>query len=113
LPANFQGTNTSAEIAIHPSGKFLYASNRGDNSIAVFAIDERTGRLTRIQIQPTLGKIPRCFAIDPTGQFLVAANQNSDNIVVFHINPDNGKLTATGQTFQIGKPVCVTFVPAE
>ncbi|HEY1661894.1 MAG TPA: lactonase family protein [Verrucomicrobiae bacterium] len=113
LPDDFHGNNTSAEIAIHPSGKFLYASNRGNDSIAVFAIDEATGLLTRVQIQPVAGKVPRGFAIDPTGQFLVEANQNSDNIVVYRINPEDGKLTATGQTFAMGKPVCVMFVPAE
>ncbi len=113
LPDDFHGVNTSAEIAIHPSGKFLYASNRGDDSIAVFAIDEATGRLTRVQIQPVSGKVPRGFGIDPTGQFLIAANQNSDNVVVFRINPEDGELIATGQTLELGKPVCVTFVPAE
>jgi 6-phosphogluconolactonase len=113
LPANFHGVNTDAEVVIHPSGKFLYASNRGDDSIAVFAIEAQTGRLIFVERQSTLGKTPRNFAIDPTGQWLIAANQNSDNIVVFRINTQTGRLTATGQQFQIGKPVCVVFVPAE
>lgn len=110
LPADFQGNNTSAEIAIHPSGKFVYASNRGDDSIAVFAVDEKTGRLTRVQIQPTLGRTPRGFAIDPTGQFLIVGNQESNDVVIFRINPEDGRLAATGQKFEIGKPVCVTIV---
>ena len=113
LPENFRGTNTCAEIAVHPSGKFIYASNRGDDSIAVFAIVGQTGRLNFVERQPTFGKTPRCFAIDPTGQYLIAANQNSGNIVVFSINAQTGKLTPTGQNFQIGKPVCVVFVPVE
>jgi 6-phosphogluconolactonase len=113
LPENFHGNSACAEVAIHPSGKFIYASNRGHDSIAVFAIDEKTGRLTPVEHQPTLGKTPRGFAIDPTGQFLIAANQDSDNVTVFRINTENGKLTATGQNFQVGKPVCVIFAPTE
>jgi 6-phosphogluconolactonase len=113
LPEDFHGNNASAEVALHPSGKFLYASNRGYNSITVFTIDEKTGKLIRIQIEPVPGKTLRSFAIDPTGQFLIVAGQDSDNIVVFRINPKNGKLFPTGQVLQIGEPVCVTFVPAE
>ncbi|HVU27313.1 MAG TPA: lactonase family protein [Verrucomicrobiae bacterium] len=110
LPADFHGYSVGAEVAIHPSGKFIYASNRGHNSIAVFAIDEITGRLTLVQHQSTLGKTPRGFAIDPTGRCLIAANQDSDNVVVFHIDESTGKLTETGQSFEVGKPVDVTFV---
>ncbi|HVU07986.1 MAG TPA: lactonase family protein [Verrucomicrobiae bacterium] len=113
LPADFHGYNSGAEIALHPSGKFLYASNRGHNSIAVFAIDEKSGQLTPVQFQSTLGKTPRGFAIDPTGQFLIAANQDSDNVVVFRIDEQSGKLTETGQSFEVGKPVDVAFVPME
>jgi 6-phosphogluconolactonase len=113
LPENFHGANSCAEIAVHPSGKFVYASNRGDDSIIVFAVDETTGRLNFVERQSTRGKTPRSFAIDPTGQYLIAANQNSNNIVVFRINAQTGGLTATGQEFQVGKPVCVLFVPAE
>ena len=111
LPENFRGASTCAEIAVHPSGKFIYASNRGDDSITVFAIVAQTGRLDFVERQSTLGKTPRSFAIDPTGQYLITANQNSDNIVVFRINAQTGRLTSTGQNFQIGKPVCVVFVP--
>jgi 6-phosphogluconolactonase len=113
LPENFRGINTDAEVVIHPSGKFIYASNRGDDSITVFAMDAQTGRLDFVERQPSLGKTPRCFAIDPTGQYLIAANQNSDNIVIFRINDQTGRLTPTGQEFQVGKPVCVVFAPAE
>jgi 6-phosphogluconolactonase len=111
LPEDFRGKNTAAELALLPSGKFIYASNRGDDSIAVFAVDEASGRLSFVERQSSRGKTPRCFAIDPTGQYLIAANQNSDNVVVFHINAQTGKLTWTGQIIEVGKPVCVTFVP--
>ncbi|HEY3763140.1 MAG TPA: lactonase family protein [Verrucomicrobiae bacterium] len=113
LPEDFHGNNTGAEVAIHPSGKFLYGSNRGYNSITTFAIDEKTGKLNRIQIEPVPGKTLRSFAIDPTGQFLIAGGQDSDNVVVFRINPKNGKLVPTGQNLDLGEPVCVMFVPEE
>jgi 6-phosphogluconolactonase len=100
-------------VAVHPSGKFVYGSNRGDDSIAVFAVEEPGGRLDFVERQSTRGKIPRCFAIDPTGQFLIAANQDSDSIVVFRISAQTGQLTWTGQTVEVGKPVCVVFVPLE
>jgi 6-phosphogluconolactonase len=111
LPDTFTGTNTGAEIVIHPNGKFLYGSNRGDNSIAVCAIDDATGKLTLIAHQSTLGKTPRNFAVDPTGNFLLAANQDSDTVVVFRIDPSTGRLTPTGQSVGIPLPSCITFVP--
>ncbi|HEV2234022.1 MAG TPA: lactonase family protein [Terriglobia bacterium] len=110
LPKDFQGQNTAAEIAVHPSGKFLYASNRGHDSIAVFAIDPRKGTLTLIEHVSTQGKTPRNFAIDPTGSFLIAANQDSNNIVIFRIDPKTGRLTPTGKTVDLQSPACVTFV---
>jgi 6-phosphogluconolactonase len=113
LPEDFHGVNTCAELAVDPSGKFVYASNRGDDRIAVFAVAEPGGRLNLVERQSTRGKVPRCFGIDPTGQYLIAANQNSDNVVVFRINSQTGKLTWTGQTIEVGKPVCVVFVPLE
>ncbi len=113
LPEDFHGKSTCAEVAVHPSGKFVYASNRGDDSIAVFAVDEPSGRLNFVERQSTRGKIPRCFAIDPTGQYLIAAHQDSNNVVVFRINAQTGQLTWTGQTVEVGKPVCVAFVPTE
>jgi 6-phosphogluconolactonase len=113
LPKDFSGENDDAEIQMHPSGKFLYASNRGNNSIAVFGIDASKGTLTPIEYTPTQGKIPRSFEIDPTGTLLLAANQKSDNIVVFRIDAKTGHLTPTGQVLDVGAPVCVKFVAVE
>jgi 6-phosphogluconolactonase len=111
LPADFTKTNSTAEIAVHPSGKFLYGSNRGHNSIAIFSIDPDTGMLTLIGHEPTQGKTPRNFAIDPTGAYLLAANQDSGTIVVFRIDPESGHLTAAGHTAAISMPVCVEMMP--
>ena len=110
LPKDFKGNNDDAEIQIHPSGKFLYASNRGHDSIAVFAIDPQKGTLTAIEDVPTQGQIPRSFEIDPTGNFLFAENQKSDNIVVFRIDPKTGRLTPTGKVLEVGSPVDVKFL---
>jgi 6-phosphogluconolactonase len=110
LPEDFKGRNTSAEIAVHPSGKFLYASNRGLDSITEFAVDADTGKLTLVGRQSTMGKTPRNFAIEPTGHFLVAANQDTDNLAVFSINQDSGKLESTSQVSGISMPVCVKFL---
>ncbi len=111
LPAGFQDDNTTAEILVHPSGRFLYGSNRGHDSIAVFAIDPEHGRLQAVQHQATGGRTPRNFGIDPTGQFLLAANQASDNVVVFRIDASTGQLKATGHQIQVPTPVCVRMVP--
>jgi 6-phosphogluconolactonase len=111
LPEGFSGRNAAAEIAIHPDGKFLYASNRGHDSIAVFAIDPRKGTLKRFAIVPTGGKEPRHFAIDPTGHYLLAENQNSDTIVIFRIDQQTGILTPTGDSVQVPSPVCLVFLP--
>ena len=110
LPKDFSGKNTDAEIAILPSGKFLYASNRGHDSIAIFAVDQKSGALTFVEHQPTQGRTPRHFAIDPTGRWLFAENQASDSVVVFAIDTDTGKLKPRGQTLTIGSPVCAVFV---
>ena len=110
LPEGFQGASAAAEIAVHSSGKFLYASNRGDDSIAVFAIDPSGSSLHSIQHVPTGGKTPRNFAIDPTGKYLLAANQDSNNIVVFKIEPATGRLAPSGQPVASPTPVCLTFV---
>ena len=110
LPKDFSGKNDAAEIQVHPNGKFLYASNRGHDSIAVFSIDPEKGTLTPVEYVPTQGKAPRYFAIDPTGSWLFVANQNSGNIMVFHIDPVSGRLTATGQVLEIASPVCLKFV---
>jgi 6-phosphogluconolactonase len=111
LPKDYSGTIEDAEIQMHPSGNFVYASNRGEgNSIAVFAIDKSKGTLTPIEITSTQGKTPRSFEIDPTGKLLFAANQKSDNIVIFKIDPKTGKLTPTGQVLDVASPVCVKFL---
>ncbi len=113
LPKAFSGNNDTAEIHVHPSGKFLFASNRGHNSIAVFAIDSHTGALTLVDHFPTQGKTPRNFEIDPTGKLLFVANQDSNNIVVFRIDPNSGRLASTGQTLHVPSPVSMKFVAAE
>jgi 6-phosphogluconolactonase len=111
LPAEFDGRNTTAEIEVHPSGKFLYGSNRGHHSLAVFAVDPDRGRLTPVEHKSTGGNTPRNFAIDPTGQWLLAANQDSDNVVVFALDRQTGRLIPTGQSVEVGRAVCVKFVP--
>ncbi len=113
LPPDFKGESYAAEVVAHPSGKFLYGSNRGYDSIAVFAINTRKGTLTPVDYVLTLGKSPRNFAIDPTGSYLFAANSGSDNIVVFRIDPNNGRLTQTGQVLEVPSPLCVTFQPID
>jgi 6-phosphogluconolactonase len=110
LPANFSGKNSCAELQVSPSGRFLYGSNRGHNSIVVFSIDQTTGKLTFVEHVPTQGKTPRNFAIDPAGRFLLAANQNSDSVVSFRIDPASGKLAMTGHVVEIPTPVCVTLL---
>jgi 6-phosphogluconolactonase len=109
LPKDFSGNNTAAEIAMHPSGKFLYGSNRGHDSIALFAVDQKSGRLTFVEHQSTQGRTPRHFAIDPTGRWLFAENQASDSVIVFALDQDTGKLKPTGQSLSIGSPVCAVF----
>jgi 6-phosphogluconolactonase len=113
LPKDFSGQNDAAEIQMHPSGKFLYASNRGSDTIALFAIDPGKGTLTPVEYTPTQGKTPRSFEIDPTGKFLFAENHKSDNIVVFRIDEKTGHLTATGQVLDVGSPVCLKFLKVD
>jgi 6-phosphogluconolactonase len=110
LPEDFTGKSTAAEVAVHPSGKFVYGSNRGHDSIAVFACDPETGKLTLVERHPSGGKTPRNFEIDPTGAFLLAANQ-SGNVVVFRIDPATGKLRETGHSIEIPIPMCVKCIP--
>ncbi|MEP6540558.1 MAG: beta-propeller fold lactonase family protein, partial [Bryobacteraceae bacterium] len=113
LPKDFKGTDLStAEVQVHPSGKFLYGSNRGHDSIASFNIDQKTGLLTATGQTSTQGKTPRNFGIDPSGKFLFAANQDEGGVVVFRIDANSGKLTPTGDKLDIPFPVCVKFMPA-
>jgi 6-phosphogluconolactonase len=99
-----------AEVLVHATGRFLYASNRGHDTIAVFAIDENTGGLRLLEHVPTQGKTPRGFGVDPSGRYLLAANQDSDTVVVFRIDPETGRLAPTGRSAGVGSPVSVAFV---
>jgi len=110
LPRGFEEANTTAEIVVHPTGKFLYASNRGHDSIASFAIDSETGLLAATGHTPTGGVRPRNFNVDPSGRLLLAANQDTGNVVVFRIDASTGVPEATGQSVEIPTPVCVVFV---
>ena len=109
LPEDFEGTSHTADLHVAPSGRFLYGSNRGHDSIAVFAIDESTGELSFVDREPTRGETPRNFAIDPTGAFLLAANQETDNIVTFRIDQQSGRLESTGHVAEVPTPVCLKF----
>jgi len=110
LPPGYKARNDAAEIALHPSGNFLYTANRGEDTIAVFSVDHQSGKLTHLENVPTQGKEPRNFVIDPTGKYLLAENENSDTIVEFKIDPATGKLTPTGDVVQVPAPVCLTFL---
>jgi 6-phosphogluconolactonase len=112
LPDGFKGESYPAEIALSANGRFLYGSNRGHDSIAVFAVDTASGRLRAVGHTPTGGSWPRHFTIDPTGRYLLAANQKSDSVVVFRIDPRTGGLTPTGHRLELPKPVCVVVKPA-
>lgn len=113
LPKGFSGSNDTAEIHVHPNGKFLFASNRGHDSIAVFSIEQRKGTLSLVDHFSTQGKTPRNFEIDPSGSRLFVANQDSGNIVIFRIDPETGRLTSTGQVLNVPSPVCLKFVAIE
>jgi 6-phosphogluconolactonase len=107
LPADFRGENTGADIHLTPDGRFLYCSNRGHDSIALFRVEARTGALDAEGHTPTGGKTPRNFAVDPTGRFLLVANQRSDSVVTFRVDPSTGALTPTGHAAEIPSPVCL------
>ncbi len=110
LPGDFKETSYCADVQIYPSGRFLYGSNRGHDSIAIFAIEEATGKLTLVGHEPTQGHYPWNLAIDPTNTFLLATNQRSDVVVVFRIDPQTGRLTSTGQKAEVPKPVCAKMI---
>jgi 6-phosphogluconolactonase len=110
LPRGFEGENTCADLHLVPSGRFLYGSNRGHDSIAAFRVDKATGQLTSVGHAGTGGKTPRNFGIDPSGRYLLAANQDSDTVVSFQIDPLTGELEATGAVTQVPMPVCVLFL---
>ena len=102
--------HTTADIHVHPSGRFVYGSNRGHDSIAIFSVDEETGHLTATGHESTQGWTPRNFAIDPSGEFLLAANQDSDTVVSFRIDSESGVLEPTGSVTEIPMPVCLKFL---
>ncbi len=109
LPEGWKGSSTCADIDIHPNGKFLYGSNRGHDSIAMFAIDQRTGRLTSLGQEPIRGKTPRNFALSKDGRFLLVGGQETNNIVAFAVDPVRGRLTPTGKEWPVPAPVCILF----
>jgi 6-phosphogluconolactonase len=110
LPDGVAGKNTTAEIGVAPDGRFLYVSNRGHDSIAVFAIAPDSGALSMVGCEPTGGKRPRFFTLDPAGAFLYAANQEGDNIVAFRVDANSGLLTRTGHEIRVGSPSAISFV---
>ncbi len=109
LPTDFTVNSRASEIAISPDGRHLYTSNRGHDSIAIFAIDARTGLCANAGWAPSEGRTPRFFEIDPAGRFLHVANEDSDTIVSFAIDPQSGRITPTGQVIECGSPVCILF----
>ena len=110
LPGPVEKGFSTAEVVAHPNGKFVYGSNRGHNTIAVFQVDAATGKLKTVEHKSTQGAVPRNFAIDPTGQFLIAANQNTDTIVLFRINQTSGALEQVGAPVKAPVPVCVRYL---
>ena len=110
LPEGWQGINYPAEVAVASSGRFVYMSNRGHDSIAIFAMDETSGKLTLVGHEPTRGSFPRHFSLDPTGAIMLVANQDGDNVVVFRVDQVTGTLTPTGHAVEVPMPVCVRFV---
>lgn len=110
LPAGYTEPSFCAEVQVHPSGRFVYGSNRGHNSIAIFTVDAATGKLALVGCEPTQGDWPRNFGIDPSGRYLLAANERGHNVVVFRIDPESGKLHPTGSSIEISMPSCVKFL---
>ena len=110
LPNGAEATGSTAECLVHPTGKWLYISNRGHDSITVFEINQKSGKLTRVQVEPTKGKTPRGFGIDPSGKFLIAGHQNSDNISVFSIDLNTGLLTLTNNSVKVDSAVNIRFI---
>ncbi|AOB32545.1 hemagglutinin [Bordetella sp. H567] len=109
LPDSYTGNSRAAAIAVDARGRFVYASNRGDDSIAQFAVDAASGRLRFVRAHATGGRTPRFFTLDPSGRFLYAANEDSDTIVAFHVDPESGELARAGTAAETGSPVCMVF----
>ncbi|MBW3538845.1 MAG: lactonase family protein [Planctomycetes bacterium] len=112
LPAGYDGRNSTAEVRVHPSGRFLYGSNRGHHTLAVFRIDEKMGRLTFVEHEPIGGRTPRNFNVTPSGRFVLAAGQETDSIVVFAVDEETGALDRTRHALNVPTPVCIRFVEA-
>jgi 6-phosphogluconolactonase len=113
LPDDFEGQNLGAEIAVAPAGRFVYASNRGHDSIVIYGVDQRTGELALVGHEPSQGAGPRFFTIDPTGTLLLVANQDSNTVVTFRIDQDSGELAATGHVTDVPTPVCLQLLRVE
>jgi 6-phosphogluconolactonase len=111
LPEGFKGKDDASEILVHPSGKFIYATNRGNNSVVVFSVDADSGRLTLLQHISTQGRTPRNCEFDPTGRWLLVSNQDSSNAVVFSIDAKTGRLTQVGEPVKVLTPFCERFLP--
>ncbi len=111
LPEGYAEVSHTADIHVHPTGRFLYGSNRGHDSIAVYAIAQDTGQLALVEIVPTGGANPRNFGLDPTGTYLIVGNHSTDDIFTFKIDQDTGKLTPTGHKAEVPSPVCHKFIP--
>jgi 6-phosphogluconolactonase (cycloisomerase 2 family) len=109
IPHGFSERNSTAEIQVAPSGRFVYVSNRGHNSIAIFSVDRGSGKLTPVGWEPSQGRQPRYFALSPDGSLLYAANQASDTVVTFRVDVEKGTLTPTGQIIETGSPVSIVF----
>src|SRR5690606_32068318 len=110
LPDGFTGNSSTAQILVHPNGRFVYGSNRGHDSIAVFALSS-DGQLALVEHVPTRGQVPRNFALDPSGRWLIAANQRSNTLAVFSVDPQTGRLAPRGDLVETGSPVAVLFMP--
>jgi 6-phosphogluconolactonase len=110
LPAGFTGNNSTAEVVVHPGGKFVYGSNRGHNSLAIFRADPASGALTPVGHHPSGGKTPRNFNFDPTGRWAWIANQDSHTVTIHRVDLTTGLMTPTGQELKVGMPVCVKFL---
>ena len=111
LPDGYAEVSHTADIHVHPNGRFLYGSNRGHDSIAVYAIDQDNGQLALVEIVPTGGAGPRNFGLDPTGTYLIVGNHSTNDIFTFRVDPDTGKLTPTGHKAEVVSPVCHKFIP--
>ncbi|MBT3268846.1 lactonase family protein [Candidatus Poribacteria bacterium] len=111
LPDDFDGVSHCADVHVSPDGRYVYGSNRGDDSIAIYSISDDGGSIEALGHESTKGETPRGFAVDPTGGFLLAANQSTDDIHTFRISADDGSLSATGHSVEVSKPVCVKVMP--